>query len=138
MTPDATTLVVVADGRRARLLEQLRIDGPLHDRPEWLSGLHEHHDHSPHSHIPHDGDQHDRAERAFIKDLAQRLEEVARKHPFDQVILVAPPRALGHLREALPATLAKKVIGSNPHERVDATLITLEDVVHGVRREAVV
>jgi protein required for attachment to host cells len=135
MTPDATTLVVVADGRRARLLEQLRLGGPLHDRPDWL-GFKEHHDHVPHGHIPHDGDQRDRAERAFLKDLAQRLETVAALHPFDQLILVAPPRALGCLRQALPPSLARKVIGSDRHERVDATIITLEDVVRGARRQA--
>jgi len=135
MTPDARTLVVVADGHRARLLEQPRIDGPLHDRPEWLSGLKEHHPHS-HGPVPHEGDPHDLAERAFVKDLAQRLEGVAREQPFDQMILIAPPRALGHLRDALSPSLAQKVIGSNPHERVDAPIMTLEDVVHGVRRDA--
>lgn len=135
MTPDATTLVVVADGRRARLLEQPRLGGPLHDRPDWL-GVKEHHDHTPHGHIPHDGDAHDRAERAFLKDLVHRLEGVADQHPFDQLILIAPPRALGHIREALPTALARKVVGSDPHERVDATIITLEDVVRAARREA--
>ena len=133
MIPDAKTLVVVADGRRARLLEQPRLDGPLHDRPEWLAGLKQHHDHAPHSHIPHDGDLRDRAEAAFIKDLAHKLEEVARVEPFEQMILIAPPRALGKLREALPTSLMRKVTGSDPHERLDATLITLQDVVHAAR-----
>lgn len=134
MIPDAKTLVVVADGRRARLLEQPRLDGPLHDRPDWLAGLKQHHDHAPHGHIPHDGDLHDRAEQAFIKDLAHKLEDVARAQPFDQMILIAPPRALGKLRAALPAALSRKITGSDPHERLDATLITLQDVVHAARR----
>ena len=135
MIPDTKTLVVVADGHRARLLEQLRLDGPLHDRPDWLTGLKEHHPHSR-GPVPHEGDPHDLAERAFIKDLAHRLDGVAQAHEFDQVILVAPPRALGHLRAALSPGLAHKVVGSNPHERIDATIMTLEEVVHGVRRDA--
>ncbi|MFZ0267079.1 host attachment protein [Caulobacter sp.] len=132
MIPDASTLVVVADGHRARLLEQARLDGPLHDRPEWLAGLKERHPHSS-GPVPHEGDPHDRAERAFVKDLAHKLEEVAHAHSFDQLILVAPPRALGHLREALSKGLAAKVVGSDPHERVDATIMTLTDVVHAIR-----
>jgi protein required for attachment to host cells len=133
MTPDARTLVVVADGRRARLLEQPRIDGPLHDRPEWLADLKEHHDHAPPSHITHSGDARDRAEKHFLASLAKRLELLVAKHAFDQVVLVAPPRALGHLREALPPVVTRKVVGSDAHERVDATLITLEAVVHAAR-----
>jgi protein required for attachment to host cells len=133
MNPDAITLVVVADGRRARLLEQPRIDGPLHDRPEWLADVKEHHDHAAPSHITHSGDARDRAEKAFLTGLAKRLEGLAGKHHFDQVVLIAPPRALGHLREALSPNLAKKVVGSDPHERVDATIITLEAAVHAAR-----
>jgi len=133
MTPDARTLIVVADGRRARLLEQLRLDGPLHDRPGWLSGLKEQHEHAPPSHITHVGDAHDRAERAFLHDLARRLDDLNARHGFDQVILVAPPRALGHLRRGLSTAVMRKVVGSDAHERVDATIITLQSVVHAAR-----
>lgn len=135
MNPDARTLVVVADGHRARLLEQPRIGGPLHDRPEWLAGLKEHHAHTR-GPVPHEGDPHDRAEHAFVKDLAQRLDAVVRDHAIDDLILIAPPRALGHLREELSKPLLGKVVGTDPHERVDATIMTLADVVHGARREA--
>lgn len=133
MIADARTLVVVADGRRARLLEQSRIDGPLHDRPEWLADVKEHHDHAPPSHITHAGDFHDRAEKAFLHGLAKRIDALVAHNAIDQVILVAPPRALGHLRDALSTAVAKKVAGADPHERVDATIITLESVVHAVR-----
>jgi protein required for attachment to host cells len=133
MNPDAITLVVVADGRRARLLEQRRIDGPLHDRREWLSDLKEHHDHGAPSHITHSGDAHDRAEKAFLTHLAKRVDAVLAHNTIDQVILIAPPRALGHLREALSPAAAKKVIGSDAHDRVDATIITLESVAHAAR-----
>lgn len=133
MTPDARTLIVVADGRRARLLEQPRLGGPLHDRPEWLPGLKEHHDHAPPSHIPHAGDAHDRAEKAFLHDLARRIDNLNARHGFDQVILIAPPRALGHLRRGLSTAVMRKVVGSDAHERVDATIITLQSVVQAAR-----
>lgn len=133
MTPDARTLVVVADGRRARLLEQPRLDGPLHDRPEWLAGLKEHHDRDVPSHIIHPGDARDRAEKVFLRELARRLDDLNAQQGFDQVILVAPPRALGHLRRGLSTAVARKVVGSDAHERVDATIITLQSVVHAAR-----
>lgn len=133
MNPDAKTLVVVADGRRARLLEQPRIDGPLHDHPEWLADVKEHHDHGAPSHITHSGDAKDRAEKAFLTALAKRLDVLATQNHFDQLILIAPPRALGHLRDSLTPTLAKKVVGSDAHDRVDATIITLEAAVHAAR-----
>lgn len=133
MTPDARTLVVVADGRRVRLLEQPRLDGPLHDRPEWLAGLKERHDHDVPSHIIHPGDARDRAEKVFLREFARRLDDLNAQQGFDQVILVAPPRALGHLRRALSTAVARKVVGSDAHERVDATIITLQSVVHAAR-----
>ncbi|NQE60692.1 host attachment protein [Caulobacter sp. RHG1] len=133
MTPDARTLVVVADGHRARLLEQARIDGPLHDRPEWLPGMREHHEHEGPTHIVHSGDVRDRAEKAFLRTLGKKLDDLICRQSFDHVILVAPPRALGHLRGALSSPVARKVVGSDPHERVDATIITLQEVVHAAR-----
>jgi protein required for attachment to host cells len=58
---------------------------------------------------------------------------VLAQNTVDQVVLIAPPRALGHLRGALSSAAAKKVIGSDAHDRVDATIITLESVVHAAR-----
>ena len=49
------------------------------------------------------------------------------------MILVAPPRALGHLRRSLSITVARKIVGSDAHERVDATIITLQSVVQAAR-----
>lgn len=133
MTPDARTLIVVADGRRARLLEQPRLGGPLHDRPEWLPGLKEHHEHAAPSHITHPGDARDRLEKAFLQDLAHRIDGLNARQAFDQVILIAPPRALGHLRRGLSTAVMRKVVGSDAHERVDATIITLQSVVQAAR-----
>ncbi|MGH1560089.1 host attachment protein [Caulobacter segnis] len=45
--------------------------------------------------MTHPGDPRDRAEKAFLRDLASRLDDLNARHGFDQVILVAPPRAPG-------------------------------------------
>ena len=51
-------------------------------------------------------DWHDEAERAFLKDLAKRINDAVSKRETNALILVAPPRALGMIRPELsPAVL---------------------------------
>lgn len=51
-----------------------------------------------------------RKERNFINHLCKWLDQAARKDAFDSLILVAPPRTLGELREIMPSSLQKKVV----------------------------
>jgi len=44
-------------------------------------------------------DWHDQAERAFLRKIAERLEEAVRKKETESLIIVAAPRALGVLRQ---------------------------------------
>lgn len=50
-------------------------------------------------------DFHDQEERAFLHHVAQRLDGYASEHKIKDLVIVAPPRALGILREALPPHL---------------------------------
>lgn len=50
-------------------------------------------------------DWHDLAEREFLKQLAHRLEKAVEAGEMKSLIVVAPPRALGMLREAYPGQL---------------------------------
>lgn len=50
-------------------------------------------------------DWHDLAEREFLTRLAKRLEKAVEAKETKSIIVVAPPRALGMLREAYPAQL---------------------------------
>jgi protein required for attachment to host cells len=50
-------------------------------------------------------DWHDQAEREFLTRLAQRLEKAVEAGEMKSLIVVAPPRALGMLREAYPGQL---------------------------------
>ena len=45
----------------------------------------------------------------FAKELAQALYKAFHEHKYGQLILVAPPRFLGHLRQALDKNIAKVV-----------------------------
>jgi protein required for attachment to host cells len=144
MIEDARTLVVLADGRRARLLEEARLDGPLHERGEWLRGMagFEHSGGTPRvtvharpggSHASHEPPR-DKGERKFLADLAHHLEQVVRDHSFDHIVVMAPPRALGVLRKALPAALQKRLTAADPHDRIDATAAEVHEQLHAARR----
>jgi len=118
------TWVLVADGQRARILQN---DGPGKglapvppgeighanpptreqgaDRPgrtqESVGG-------ARHAMEPR-ADWH-RAEKArFAAELAGRLERAARDDAFERLILIAPPQPLGDLRKALPESVRARV-----------------------------
>lgn len=57
---------------------------------------------------PH-GDPEHVQEIAFARDLSERLERSLGQGEFDALVLVAPPRMLGAMREAMPAALAARV-----------------------------
>ncbi len=50
-------------------------------------------------------DWHDQAERQFLTELAKRLEKAVEQGEAKSMIMVAPPRALGMLRDAYPGQL---------------------------------
>lgn len=50
-------------------------------------------------------DPHRAAGEAFVAQIAQSLTDAARENNFRRLILIAPPRALGELRKALPDTV---------------------------------
>jgi protein required for attachment to host cells len=51
-------------------------------------------------------------EQGFAASVAHHINAHAQRHDFDQLVLVAPGRALHHLREALSTQSAAKVVGS--------------------------
>ncbi len=54
-------------------------------------------------------DWHDQAEREFLIQLAKRLEKAVETAEMKSVIIVAPPRALGVLRDAYPGQLKSAI-----------------------------
>jgi protein required for attachment to host cells len=69
-------------------------------------------------------DWHDQSERAFLEDLAARLDAAVTAEETKAVIIVAPPRALGvlrqayspHLRQAVRAEVDKDLVRMPVHE----------------------
>lgn len=54
-------------------------------------------------------DWHDEAERAFLKELAGRLDKAVAEGAAGAIVLVAPPRAMGMLRTELSDRVGKAV-----------------------------
>ncbi len=119
------TWIVIADGARARILKRVGRGKPLalveemssadSRRPTReqgtgkpgrgfspASGRHEFSD---------PVDWHEAAKAEFLKQLAGRVLEWSRQDAFDEIILVAPPKALGELRSQLGGRLGKRLKG---------------------------
>lgn len=71
-------------------------------------------------------DWHDQAERDFLTGLAKRIGDAATKHETSAVILIAPPRALGMLREAIPPALHKIIRSEIAKDYVHLTVEEIE------------
>jgi protein required for attachment to host cells len=117
------TWVVVADGARARILERKgrgkplalvdEMSSPDSRRPTRdqgtgkpgrgfspISGRHEFSD---------PVDWHEAAKSEFLRELAERILGLSRENAFDEIILVAPPKALGELRSRLGGQLGRRL-----------------------------
>jgi protein required for attachment to host cells len=148
MIEDARTLVVVADGRHARLFEEPRRGGRLHERAEWLADLPEYkaarspgpgsvHDRFGHGvHAAVSESPRDKGEHRFVVALAHRLEGVIRDHAFDALVVIAAPRALGVLRAALPAEVRKRLRETEASDRLRATPEDLTRALRALRQAA--
>jgi len=123
------SLVVVADGRRARLFAERRRGGPLIELTEQLGELSVHrpmtsgfrgraHDRiGPASHTPDEPSSGERREIDFVSLVGSRAAELMRRERYEDLVLIAPPRALGRLRRAMEHARVK-VAHSEPHDRV--------------------
>jgi len=112
---------VIVDGGRARFVErdeegrfrtvssfeatslQMRSRDIGRDRP---GRVYESADSSRHVTEPRH-DPHETEKRKFVALVIGEIENALKGGSFDEFVLVAPPKVLGEVRQALPATLAK-------------------------------
>lgn len=74
---------------------------------------------------------HRQAGREFVQDVASAVSEALEHGGFDRLVVVAPPRALGELRDALPKPVRDRVVGELD---LDLTKATTESVLQHVER----
>ena len=76
-------------------------------------------------------DWHRLAEERFARDLADRLYKAAHAGRFDRLILVAPPRTLGELRDALHKEVRARVIAEIDKDLTNHPVHEIEKIVAG-------
>jgi protein required for attachment to host cells len=119
----ANGLVLVCDGKKALFLENTGSDFEPHLETRQVEEHADPRSRDINSDAPgrafssvgqrrgavDDGDPHELAEERFLKSMAERVEKFAANNQFRDVVLVAPPRALGILRSALSSAAKKKL-----------------------------
>lgn len=118
------TWIALADGAKALILVNEGSDSEPLLRVVTKSGLenpptHEHGTDRP-GRMPGPGavhrsavdqtDWHEFEETRFVREFSARLSRAASAGRFDRLILVAPPKVLGELREALEKAAAARVV----------------------------
>lgn len=73
-----------------------------------------------------DEDFHHFARDRLPLDLAQVLEDLARKGRFEAIVLVAPPQVLGALREHLGQEAGRRVIAEIPRTLTSHPIVEIE------------
>lgn len=116
MLQDGTAWILVADGRRARVLVEQRRGAELEEPSDWAMEINEQDLYDPQDRPPRSFDRvgagrhamdggrslHEVEEEKFLKRVAERLGDAERHNQFDHLVIAAPPRALGLLRNMLP------------------------------------
>jgi protein required for attachment to host cells len=114
-----TTWILIADGAHARIfanrgpgngieLVEGKIDAdhrPTHEIvADRLGRTHESVGATRHA-IAAEHDPHRELKHTFAVKLAHMLDQRRAEHAYDRLVLVAPPKTLGDLREALPSSV---------------------------------
>jgi protein required for attachment to host cells len=138
-------LVVVADGAHARAFEERVRGGPLVEITAQLGELGS----KGAKHSSHTGRVHDRfgpashttggdsprvkAEEAFIRRLAVRIDDLMATGSYENLVLIAAPRALGDLRAALGPGGPGRTLESEAADRVKERPPALREALRRLR-----
>ena len=133
MLQDGTAWMVVADGRRARVLVEQRRGAALQEASDWAMEISEEDLYDPQDRPPRSFDRvgagrhamdggrslHEAEEEKFLKRLAERLGDAEKHNQFEHLVIAAPPRALGLLRTMLSPGAMARVRADLPKDLLD-------------------
>lgn len=149
MDVTGTTWILAADGDQARIFEERQRAGDvreleaLHlgraggDYPKAAAHGATVHDRAGHGqHGAGERAPHEEAEDRFLQRVAESLAGPAQRGAFQGLVIMAPPRALGVLRQALPKAAHALLEGSDPHECVRETADDIRNRLRKVRAKA--
>lgn len=106
----AGTLVVVADGRGARVFRNVGDDKSLSLHQHDLLELMNMNDDGPAGSIPVESSGMQIDEATFAKQLAHGLNEGALKHQYEHLVLIADPHTLGRMRPLLHKETSQRLV----------------------------
>ena len=124
------TLVVVADGRGARMFRN--VGGPdkqlqLHQYAQ--RELMNTNDDGPSGSMPGESDSRQLDEATFAKQLAHDLNEAALKHKYQHLVLIADPTTLGRIRPLLHKQVNVRLLAEIGKDFTNATLDDIQQAV---------
>lgn len=124
------TLVVVADGRAARLFRNQGDESALKLHQTELLDTSDALDSGPSGSQPRDNDV---GEAAFVKVLADRINRSALRNGFDHIVLVADPSTLGEIRRQLHKEVDARMIAEVAKDWTNTPLEQIEKALHELR-----
>ncbi|MFN3465453.1 MAG: host attachment protein [Terricaulis sp.] len=141
MLQDGTAWMLVADGRRARVLVEQRRGATLEEPAEWVMEISQEDLYDPQDRPPRSFDRvgqgrhamdggrslHEAEEEKFLKRVADRLGEAEKHRAFDHLVIAAPPRALGLLRNLLPPGAKARIRADLSKDLVDEPAAKLRE-----------
>lgn len=139
------TWLVLADGRRARVYEESSRGGELAELAPLAMRIEEGDLYDPQDRPPRSFSSvgshrsamdrgvnlHEREEENFLKRLAASLAE--KESGYDELVLMAPPRALGLLRTLLRDRVAAKIAHEAPLNVIDESAAVLRQRLRDLR-----
>jgi len=141
MLQDGTAWMLVADGRRARVLVEQRRGSTLEEPAEWVMEISQEDLYDPQDRPPRSFDRvgqgrhamdggrslHEAEEEKFLKRVADRVGEAEKHRAFDHLVIAAPPRALGLLRNLLPPGAKARIRADLSKDLVDEPAAKLRE-----------
>ncbi|MBC7767560.1 MAG: host attachment protein [Phycisphaerales bacterium] len=133
MLENGTAWMLVADGRRARVLVEQSRGATLEERADLTMEISEDELYEPQDGRPRDSNRfghgshtvgngrnlHEAEEEKFLKRVADRIGEADKRNQFEHLVIAAPPRALGLLRNLLPTSTQSRICATTPKDLLD-------------------
>ncbi len=133
MLSNGSTWFLLADGRRARVLVEPKRGAMLAAPPDLEMEISEDELYDVQDRPPRSFDRvgagrhamdrgrslHEQEEEKFLKRVAETVGEAEKRKRFDHLVIAAPPRALGILREKLSAAARARIRAETAKDLLD-------------------
>ena len=124
------TLIVVADGTRARMIHNVGTEQALKLHQQAMLEGKDLEDDGPSGSAPPEQTEHQTDEATFAKQLAHHLNAGALKGTYSDLVLIADPQTLGQIRPQLHKETLARLRGEIAKTLTNSTLDDIERALH--------